>query len=150
MLFDSILVTTDFSRASSVAFDLALYQAKAVHGNITLLTVLCSEDFSTQILPEEEFMRQKREELQDLASCSFHKYPPECVILRSRTTAQDAVLQYLEEEPINLIVLASHGHTANKELPMGGTAQSILHCAPYPVLLIPSFTETGYRIQKRP
>jgi nucleotide-binding universal stress UspA family protein len=46
------------------------------------------------------------------------------------------IMDYAKENDINLIVMATHGHTGLKKLIMGSVASSVLHESSIPVLLI--------------
>ncbi len=138
MLFDSILVTTDLSQASTIAFDLALYQAKAVNGRITLLSVLSEEEGTLLNKKDQE------EQLNEFAQSRFHQTPVTPVLIHSKLPAAEAILNFCENEVFNLIVLSSHGKTADRSIQIGSVAKTILHHSSCPVLLIPNFSDLRY------
>ena len=48
----------------------------------------------------------------------------------------EAITDYARQKGIDLIVMATHGHTGVKELMLGSVARSVLHLSHVPVLLI--------------
>ena len=44
--------------------------------------------------------------------------------------------QYAQEEDINLIVIATHGHSGMEHILFGSTAEKVVRTAPCPVLVV--------------
>lgn len=59
----------------------------------------------------------------------------ETVLIKGYTPTQ-AILDFVKEKGVELIVIATHGYTGMKKLLMGSVAFRVLHESPVPVLLI--------------
>jgi len=149
MIFDQILVTTDFSEHSKVAFDIATYQAKLCKAKITLINV--SEPFEvpavlTKQLNDPEHLKTLRAnyetavltELEKLAADSFHRMEVESVAVFSDKSPANIVADYAREHGFGLIVISSHGRGALSSMLMGSVAQKVIHSADCPVMVCPA------------
>jgi len=149
MIFDQLLVTTDFSEHSRVAFDIATYQAKLCNAKITLLNV--SEPFEipsilTRHLSDPEHLKSLRtdyeaainEELAKLAAESFHRMEVNPVVVFSEKSPATVIGDFATENGFGLIVISSHGRGALSSLLMGSIAQRVIHSAECPVMVCPA------------
>lgn len=66
-----------------------------------------------------------------LADCPV---PVVCKVVPGRPFIE--IIHYARDNAIDLIVIATHGHSALKQVLMGGTADKVVHKAPCPVLCI--------------
>jgi nucleotide-binding universal stress UspA family protein len=46
------------------------------------------------------------------------------------------IIQYAEEEQIDLIIIATHGHSGMEQVLFGSTAEKVVRKAPCPVLVV--------------
>ncbi len=134
----NILVPTDFSPSSQVAFDQALELAKlqgvrlhVLHGYWVYVSLAAPD---VRLLPEsfmdelKESAKVKLEELEKRAqqagvACTTHLSP---------LPPETAILEMAESIPADLIVMGTHGHTGLKHALIGSVAERIVrlsHCA---------------------
>lgn len=138
-----ILVPIDFSGYSKNALKYAVPFAKQFDAEILLLYVveptIYPADFSFgQIgLPgiEEEVRKRGTEELAKLAKDEISD------VVKSRTRVETGkafteIIRVAKEEEIDLIIIATHGHTGIEHAIFGSTAEKVVRKAPCPVLSI--------------
>ncbi len=138
-----ILVPIDFSGYSKNALKYAVPFAKQFNAEILLLYVveptIYPADFSFgQIgLPgiEEEMRKRGTEELAKLAKDEISD------VVKSRTRVETGkafteINRVAKEEEIDLIIIATHGHTGIEHAIFGSTAEKVVRKAPCPVLSI--------------
>src|SRR5690606_38358293 len=120
MLFDHVLVTTDCSERSAIAFEIAVYQARLSKARITLLAVL--DEF---IIPStvrksfvdrgdasrltEDYEQARFGELTKLAEERFHGADVTPKLLFSPTSPAVEICRFAESEGVNLIIMTTHG-----------------------------------------
>jgi len=136
-----ILVPTDFSKNSLKALDYALSFAKVFSAKITLLHAVESHFGGALYGPadfpplEMDFLESSRKQLTELAN--QRKSPK----VRIQTVAQcghavQETVEYAKENKIDLIILATQGHTGFAHIFLGSTAENIVRHAPCPVLVV--------------
>ena len=148
MHFNHILVTTDFSDASKVAFDIAAYQSKMEGTKVTLLTVardwiVPPEMMSQVAMPEriEEYRKNIRKQAEDQLrplTSRFHGQKVELKIIVSMNEPADDICEFAKSAGCDLIVMSTQGHGSLGALIMGSTSQKVVRHAPCPVLLVPA------------
>ncbi len=139
----SILVPIDFSIHSKNALKYAIPLARQFKASLHLVFVVeptvypADLGFGQVVLPgvEDELRQKGAEELESLitkeiagrveATCSVRTGSPHHEILREA-----------EERKVDLIVVASHGHSGVEHILFGSTADRIVHHARCPVLTI--------------
>jgi nucleotide-binding universal stress UspA family protein len=140
-----ILFPTDFSECSSAALDCASYLASATGARLYILYVDELKDVSVPAIPPVEggyfyaaaWDDERREELQKMLTKtvpSVANIAYEHRLLTGSPTAQ--ILQFAEQESIDLIVMGSHGRTGFSKLVMGSVAQAVMRGAKCPVLIV--------------
>lgn len=148
MIFSEILVTTDFSPAAKVAYDLATYQAKAVSAEMTLVSVFSPFELPAVLQRQisgaeqlhrlkEEYQHEMQKRVEEAAREGFHRQSVKAVALFSPSPAK-AITTYAKENGVSLIVMASHGRGALKSFIVGSTTQKVIQDSDCPVLVIPS------------
>jgi nucleotide-binding universal stress UspA family protein len=136
-----ILVPSDFSSASSNAFRCALRFALKFGADLLLIHVLepvvapgyvalaegsplCEEDFAAAGRNLGEWV--------DLASQAGVKAK---LALRVGLPAHE-IVEIARDHDVDLIVIATHGHTGWKHFCIGSTAERVVRAAPCPVLVV--------------
>ncbi len=147
MYFSKILVTTDFSEASYVAFDLAAYEAKMEAAEIRLINVhqYYYPVFATPDIPVpppggeiyERMRRESCDKLQQLADRYFHGQPVITDVIHSQASPAEIICSYAKQHGSGAIIMASRGHTMLKMLFMGSTVQRVLLQSEVPVVVVP-------------
>jgi nucleotide-binding universal stress UspA family protein len=141
----SILVPIDFSDHSKNALQYAIPFAKQFRASIHLLYVveptIYPADFSFGQVGfpniEEELRKRGNDELDALLKN----------VIAGRVNATKAIRtgrpfyeinQFAKEKEIDLIILATHGHTGVEHILFGSTAEKVVRGAPCPVLVVRS------------
>jgi nucleotide-binding universal stress UspA family protein len=140
-----ILVPIDFSEYSKKALHYAIPFAQQFHAKILLLYVveptIYPADFSFgQIgMPnvENELRVKGEQELQDLITNEIKGVVPAEGLVKVGLPFVE-VVSYAKEEGIDLIIVATHGHTGVEHVLFGSTAEKIVRKAPCPVLVVRS------------
>ena len=153
MSFKKILVTTDLSEHSKVAFPVALSIASAFQSEVEALAVI--EDptqtalmfaLDFPILPDAEVIEQLEEKVRaDLKvivdSCCDKGKPQVNVkrsVLKAEEAVHDAILRYACAAEVDLIVIATHGRTGLGRILIGSVAERIVRESRCPVLAVPA------------
>lgn len=140
-----ILVPIDFSEYSKKALHYAIPFARQFHAKILLLYVveptIYPADFSFgQIgMPnvENELRVKGEQELQELITNEIKGVVPAEAIVKVGLPFVE-VVSFAKEEGIELIIVATHGHTGVEHVLFGSTAEKIVRKAPCPVLVVRS------------
>lgn len=141
---DRILVPTDFSEHSERAAVYARELAKRYGARVVCLHVseipadLLATNAYFMTGPSEQFIDQVREEskqsLDSFAEKHLEGVPSETMFLEGRPFLE--IVNYAREEPIDLIVIATHGRTGLKHVLFGSVAEKVIRQAPCPVLVV--------------
>jgi nucleotide-binding universal stress UspA family protein len=149
-----VLVPIDFSDYSKNSLKYAVSFIKSFDAELFLIyviePVIYPPDFSMgQIaIPSVDAEVDKRafEELENLAKSEI---PPDvkckCIIKTGKPFIE--IIDTAKQEDIDLIIIASHGHTGVEHILFGSTAEKVVRKAPCPVL---SFREPkkGYEFKE--
>jgi nucleotide-binding universal stress UspA family protein len=138
-----VLVPVDFSDYSKSSLRYAVNFAKRFNAEINLIYVVepmvYPPDFSMgQIaIPSVDIEMDKRasEELSNLAK---KEIPPDII---SKTIVKTGkpfieIIETAVEEDVDLIIIATHGHTGIEHVLFGSTAEKVVRKAPCPVLTL--------------
>ncbi len=140
-----ILVPIDFSGYAKNALKYAIPFARQFSAEILLLYVveptIYPADFSfgqVGFLNIEDEMRKRGfEELENLGKAEIQNDVPFRVKVETGKAFSE-ICRVAEEEKIDLIIIATHGHTGMEHLIFGSTAEKVVRKAPCPVLSIRS------------
>ncbi len=147
-----ILVTTDLSEASEVAFDYAKEQLKLEekeNGKITLLKVIAAVppagiNFEYGLaLPDKKGMLEKvykhaTEQIQEIAEKQFAGLPVETAVVKPNKAIYQEIIDFAETNNVSLIVMSTHGRTGAKHFLLGSVAERVVRSSPCPVMIIPA------------
>jgi len=141
-MIKKILVPIDFSDYSKSALKYATEFAKQFESKILLIYVvepmIYPADFSMgQVaIPSSDidFTSKAEEELKKLASEINSSLNVEVVIKTGKPFVE--INDTAAEKDIDLIIIATHGHTGVEHLLFGSTAEKVVRKAPCPVLTI--------------
>jgi nucleotide-binding universal stress UspA family protein len=137
-----ILVPIDFSEYSKKALQYAFQLAKQFNSHLSLIyviePVIYPADFSMgQVaLPsiDVEMNARAKEELENLAQKEIADLEVKTIIKTGKPFVE--IIETAAEEDIDLIIIASHGHTGVEHLLFGSTAEKVIRKAPCPVLTL--------------
>ena len=140
-----ILVPIDFSDYSKKALHYAIPFARQFNASIYLLYVveptIYPADFSFgQIgMPnvENELRTKGEQELQELITNEIKGAVPAQASVKVGLPFVE-VVSFAKDENIELIIVATHGHTGVEHVLFGSTAEKIVRKAPCPVLVVRS------------
>ncbi len=138
-----ILVPIDFSEYSKGALRYAVAFARTVRAELTLVYVVepaiypADFSFGQVALPNVEVeLRDRGEtELQELAKIETQGTVPVTTLVRTGKPFLE-ICTLAEERQIDLIIIATHGHTGVEHLLFGGTAEKVVRKAPCNVLVV--------------
>lgn len=138
-----ILVPIDFSQHSKKALRYAIPFAEQFKASVDLLYVveptIYPADFSFGQVSfpnvEDELRQRGTEELDALIRKEIgHRVPARKVIRTGK--AFHEIDEYAREEAIDLIIIATHGHSGVEHVLFGSTAEKVVRHAPCPVLVV--------------
>jgi nucleotide-binding universal stress UspA family protein len=139
-----ILVPIDFSEYSKNALTFAISIAEQFHSELILIYVVepaiypADLGFGQVALPniERELSTRGKAELEQLiASQVKHGVSARSMIRNGKPFLE--ILAAAKDEDIDLIVIATHGHTGVEHLLFGSTAEKVVKKAHCPVLMVP-------------
>jgi universal stress protein A len=138
-----ILVPIDFSGHSKNALLYAVPFAERFHTSLDLLYVveptIYPADFSFGQIGfpniEEELKKRGETELKRLMQNVVHENISARYALRTGKPFYE-IVQYAEDEQIDLIIIATHGHSGMEQVLFGSTAEKVVRKAPCPVLVV--------------
>ncbi len=140
-----ILVPIDFSGYSRKALQYAIPFARQFNASIDLIYVVeptvYPADFSFGQVGfpaiEDELRKRGAEELDELVRKEIGRSVPARKAIRTGKAFYE-IIQYAREEKMDLIMIATHGHTGIEHALFGSTAEKVVRKAPCPVLVVRS------------
>ena len=143
MQIRKILVPTDFSEESKKALRYGIELARASGAELLLVHVVefmvypSSLGMWPVILPaqDKELHERLGKALEDMRVKQVPaQISSRALLLDGRSFQQ--IVQVAQEQEVDLIVIATHGHTGLKHLVLGSTAERVVREAPCPVLVV--------------
>lgn len=149
MYLNRVLVTSDLSQESTLAFPLAKHISATSKSEITLINIV--EGFKL-VFPrpeglmldpvyvesvEREVIEQAKTKLADLGRRFFPGMNPSGVTLRSYVAPSQAISDYAKENHFGLIIAATQGKNALERVLIGSTAEGLIRRSHCPVLAVP-------------
>ncbi len=152
-----VLVPIDFSDYSKNSLTYAVNFVKQFNAELTLIyvvePVIYPPDFSMgQIaIPSVDLEIDKRavEELEKLAVKEIpHEIKVKTVVKTGKPFIE--IIETASEENVDLIIIASHGHTGVEHILFGSTAEKVVRKAPCPVLTLREPVKGfDYKVEKK-
>ena len=138
-----ILVPIDFSEYSKNALQYAIPFARQFKASIDLIYIveptIYPADFSFGQIGfpnvEEELRVHGTQELEQLRKREIGNKLKSRIAVRTGKPFYE-INQYAEEENIDLIIIATHGHSGVEHMLFGSTAEKVVRKAPCPVLVV--------------
>jgi len=142
-MINRILVPIDFSEYSKNALKYAVPMAEQAGAKLHLVYVVeptvypADLGFGQVVLPgvEDELREKGKDELQALITREIGGRVEATAVVRTGKPYQEILLE-AEERRIDLIIMATHGHTGVEHMLFGSTAERIVRNAKCPVLTI--------------
>ena len=154
-----ILVTTDLSDGSQVAFAAAKEQANAFNASLTLLAIIedpaqaamiYALDFPVQ--PDSEVQSQLEEkllgDLDTYATEHFDGLAVDKRVIAANGPVHSEIISFAREENIDLIVMSTHGRTGLSRMIIGSITERVVREAPCPILTIPGQAKKPKLLEK--
>ena len=140
-----ILVPIDFSEYSKKALRYAISFAKQFNAELLLIYVVepaiypADFSFGQVTLPnlETELRIRGKRELENLEKNQICGKVPSKTIIRSGKPFLE-IINAAKAEEVDLIIIATHGHTGVEHILFGSTAEKVVRKAPCPVLVVRS------------
>ncbi len=140
-----ILVPTDFSEDSDLAFRMALSIAVNYQARIFLLHVISEQSLADYCLDQNivdrvlnESIVFSNEKLHEVIDKNQQSGDVKVIPDVRRGQPYEEILNEASERKIDLIVIASHGKTGLQKYFIGSVTEKVMKEAKCPVLLIPS------------
>ncbi|HUL43113.1 MAG TPA: universal stress protein [Bacteroidota bacterium] len=138
-----ILVPIDFSEHSKNALRYAVDFASVMHAELLLLYVVepaiypADFSFGQVTIPqfEKELAERGKNALEDLAGTSLKGSVQSRAIIRTGKPFIE-IIDVADEEDVDLILIATHGHTGVEHILFGGTAEKVIRKAHCPVFVV--------------
>ncbi|MBW2647751.1 MAG: universal stress protein [Deltaproteobacteria bacterium] len=144
--YKKILLCTDFSKNSELAFIYACAIAERDKGKIYLihiLPVMQNEGVIKSLITPHIFEKAQKESIEGLEQVFQEQLISKCqkdiefqTVIRVGREYQE-ILKFALEEEVDLIVLGTHGLTGLGHVLMGSVAEKVVRNSPVPVLIIP-------------
>jgi nucleotide-binding universal stress UspA family protein len=145
-----IIVTTDFSKESFVAFEHAKQQADAIgkdNCEINIVTVLENLSPTTTYLEfglariiddpvRKEWVRKALASLRELSKKHFSSYLTNETVLAAKASAAEELCELADTKRAEMIIISSHGRSGVKRLLLGSVTERVLRLAACPVLVV--------------
>lgn len=149
----NILVPSDFSVTATHAYRFAIDIARKAHGTIHVLHAIELPVVHESVLaPVMSFEQQFMTDLRDKATAEFEllrmKYPCPDVNVVFKVAfgpISGSIVRYATEQPIDVVVMGSHGATGMRALFIGSNAEKVVRQSPVPVLIAKSYPEKPIR-----
>lgn len=119
-----ILVATDFSDSADAALGVAAQYARALHARLHLLHIFTAEELEVTRL------------LADAAAEAGPDVP--VTVAGTGGDPAEEILRYARRQPIDLIVVGTHGRTGVSRVLLGSVAERVVRGARCPVLVVPA------------
>ncbi len=152
-----ILVPTDFSQPAEKALGYALYLARQYDAELHLLhvIVLHGEDpynpdhhFPDVEDAREQVERQTAKQMRESVSARDTKDLVIKKAQRRNVSAGPAIVEYAQEEDIDLIVMSTHGRRGMRHLLLGSVTEEVVRLAPCPVLSVPGASKPTSELKR--
>lgn len=142
-----ILVPCDFSKPAINAFRVALDIAAKAKATVHLINVIELPILhDTVLMPVLSFEAALLEEMKEKADKKFEKiiekYKTDGVKVVSRLdfgAPFKTILNYVDDQSIDLLVMGSHGASGFREFAIGSNAQKVIRTSKVPVIIVKDF-----------
>ena len=143
-MFKRILVPLDGSPRAEQALPVAARLASASRGTVILLQVVNTPQeavsyITLQPMATRQFVNEEQAKaehyLQHCVEQGSLVDIPNLLMVRNGLPAT-TILEVIDEQAVDLVVMASHGYTGMTHWMLGSIAENVSHAAPVPVLLL--------------
>ena len=136
-----LLVPTDFSECAENALDYALFLAKKMNAEITLLSayhIPASGSATIVVNIQEDMRKETKQELEELKNKTLERYPKLKISCKTDfNVPSNSIIREVEKEEYDIVVIGTTGATGFKEVFLGSTVSSIIDKVKLPILAVP-------------
>jgi nucleotide-binding universal stress UspA family protein len=139
-MYDTILVPTDGSDASMEAVDEAVELAGRLGGTVHVLSVVEQAQYAPMNTPSPDFVdsleanaREALDRAVDRAEAAGAEGVEGTV---EAGTAHEAIVSYVDEADVDLVVMGTHGRTGLDRVLLGSVTEKVVRLSPVPVLTV--------------
>ena len=143
-MYKKMVVLLDGSELAEVVFKYAQELSGRLHIDVELLNV-CDPKEADQLPMRRAYMERMAEELCAEAEAIRAKYrkdaAAECIQARGHVVVgypAEKILEYIEENDIDLVMMSTHGSSGIKAWDLGSVANKVIHASRVPIWLVPS------------
>jgi nucleotide-binding universal stress UspA family protein len=132
-----ILVTTDLSPHSLAAVEYAASFGSLYTSRLYLLLVIDKKE--GHHARESHLHYRTEREVEDALADFARKNIPSSIkmeLVIRKGTPTEGILKFVEEAGIDMIVMATHGHTGLRHILMGNVTEKVVRHSPVPVLTV--------------
>jgi nucleotide-binding universal stress UspA family protein len=151
-LIKHIIVTTDLSADAAKSFGYAQYLAKQCEATITLVTCIDTSlhlgapgflDQPSMYIPEalHAIRERTQAEITKQASMYFPETMHKTTVRESPRPTHRILIDFINQTPAELVVMASHGRTGIARAFLGSVAEQVIRHSIVPVLVVPTANE---------
>lgn len=138
-MYDRILLTVDGSDESTIAGDHAIDLAEKYDAPLHVLHVIDTRPYDAEGITQSviEVLEERGDRVieavvEATSAQGLDRLEPAVV----RGDPHDAILEYVDEHDIDLLVMATHGRTGFKRYLLGSVAEKTIRAAPIPVHVV--------------
>ncbi len=144
MEYKNILVPVDFSDCSNKALEYAILFGEKYGARLTLFHVIAlfQEDVNEaeRVQELENYVKKQEDKIRRQMAGSEGKVSARGIsvqtVIQRGINPADTILEYVEENPFDLIIMGTHGRTGLKHVLQGSVAEKVVRLSPVPVLTI--------------
>ena len=147
-----ILITTDFSDTSRLAFSHGAFLAQLSKGEIFLLHVVVPQWEIAHLFSSgaatgdaEKVAQAAQKTLDDYAAELRRQYGVKVTTAVKQGNPTKEILKYAEETGAGMIAMGTHGYSSWEDLVIGSNALKVLTKSPCPVLTTSRANESSYK-----
>jgi nucleotide-binding universal stress UspA family protein len=137
---ESIMVPLDMSELAARAIETAVMLAGALGSRLVVFSAVGAQERDAL----KRFAASEHMALEEAADSyltrAITSVPADVeteVHHRMSSHAAEAILDFVRDEHISMIVMASHGQSGVRRWPLGSTSEKVLRSSPVPVLVVP-------------
>ncbi len=140
-MFKRILLPTDGSEEAEAAVDQALDIARTYDAEVHALFVVDlmlarSDELGNELVQQ---LQEQGEEAVDWIRQRADEEMVDCkAIVRQEVSPYQAILDYVEEAGIDLVVMGTQGRSGLERFFLGSTTELVVRRSPVPVIAVPS------------
>ena len=145
MQIQKILCPTDYSEHSAIAVEYARKFAEKFNAELHLLHVIDdvyqywvagTENAAPYVISDTELLDAAKENMQRFVDSHFTEYQGQLVRATASGKPYLAIIEYAEENDIDLIIISTHGHTALTHMLIGSVTERVVRKANCPVMTV--------------